>query len=86
MSTKILTMSGAGECPTCAPCPTAPRTTLVVVKKQRYPHGRHCERLNESGTCRCAKWGTGRGEKVSEKCKRAGREYRIGAKVLKTKD
>jgi len=76
--------SGAGGCPPCKPCPPQ-RTTLVVTKKQRYPHGRHCKALNTGGSCRCSSWGAGRGKTVTEMCREAGREFRIGSRVLKTK-
>lgn len=88
MAEKVLTMAGAttgeGSCAPCPPC-VQQRTTLVVTKKQRYPHGRHCTKLNEQGNCRCAKWGSGKGESVTSLCKKAGREFKIGGRVLKAR-
>ena len=82
MADKVLTLAGTS-------CPVCPPTHLTVVKRQRYPHGRHCTELNAAGekNCRCKKWAAGRGgEKVSLMCQRAGREFKIGSKTLKVKE
>lgn len=92
MADKILTLSGTGDAsaaPACAPCPSCPPTHLTVVKKQRYPHGRHCVaiKVGESGACRCSSWKDGRGGKrVTELCREAGHGFKIGPKKLRTKE
>ena len=83
-------MSGSDAPGTCAPCPPCEKrqrtATLLVTKVKRYPNGRHCAELNTEGACRCKRWHAGKGgASVATMCERAGREFKIGNRVLKAR-